>query len=730
VGTSSTTQRIPSSTAPRFVPHSAIVEEEDNQIRSSDLSLNHAHVNPAQRRQLGGKIDDQILETEDAEAGDDHLVAAADTAHNTSIPRNVSIIVKDDEMSVVSVLSEGTLHTTTTANEHHNNNEPKMNKQMTTGGLGSFSKTGVTGEESRKKQSLHSTASINRRKQATRSMSPEDAVPTRGSVRDDERECAVQNQRKKSGGITEHVYSTPIPKSKDHRGSKTLARKDSQVAGQGSCEAPDRSSRERGDNQRNIKPVSHEDEEDREEEDVVHDDDTATVPLSSSAYRATKNRIRQRNSAANANHEQQLLEDESAFTNAPNRDRVGSIYSLDSTSSPPRDRTISDSSISTPKSPVKHKGHKRSKHRKKVTSAAIEDMYLKKKHSSCLSSNGLSQRSKPGVETVEATQSTIESCILWVYSSFGLKTLWKTVQTLKYRKIAVSMLQYSCTSLIHASKWVAHILYNSLKAIFFFVVLLHKLALKEVVNNQVGFFCYTFCTSYRSIMSFLSEYWITPHWFPQFFWICVVGAFCTRPKLSTGEERKRTHQRLKRNREAEQILMKIVRGGKSGAKARKEAAKLSLRAFSDLDLDTYTAGTTNEKENSPACFLTCSSLSFEIVRILLLVLWALETATDANQGIIMELTGSEQVLVGFTLASIKLGYICSPIVWISWSIQVLIVTFWPSNFVLEHFLLLMGLATLHLISKVADRSILFDGDSEEVRVEVDRNKVLLDRKRK
>jgi hypothetical protein len=65
-----------------------------------------------------------------------------------------------------------------------------------------------------------------------------------------------------------------------------------------------------------------------------------------------------------------------------------------------------------------------------------------------------------------------------------------------------------------------------------------------------------------------------------------------------------------------------------------------------------------------------------------------------------------------------MGYISSPIAWISLSLQVFIVTFFNNFghhlFFLDHFLLVIGLATLHVVQKIADRRAIFVLDDGEL----------------
>jgi hypothetical protein len=297
-----------------------------------------------------------------------------------------------------------------------------------------------------------------------------------------------------------------------------------------------------------------------------------------------------------------------------------------------------------------------------------------------------------------------------------------------------------------------------------FIILLHKLAMKEVFANQVGFFYYSFRTSFPQISSYITtDVLISPHWFPQLIWICIVVSLCcmqSKPKAKTPisccqkdapidncDNRRKDRSNInsirnnttmtRQNRETEQLIVKILSGRKNGANAKGSLSPLftdsitsnhlfvagdaavakfppSLRAalFSDFNDETKTDNHLLEDTSSAyTCYYLISKLPKEILRsfcFLLVILWAFDTVSNnsSSLGIIQELTRSEQVLLGFTLAVIKLGYSCSPIAWISWSVQIFIITLFHNLigqqhhiFLLEHFLMTFGMATLHLIHK-------------------------------
>jgi hypothetical protein len=315
--------------------------------------------------------------------------------------------------------------------------------------------------------------------------------------------------------------------------------------------------------------------------------------------------------------------------------------------------------------------------------------------------------------------------------------------------------------LLHALQLIFHTSLTFAK----FLILLHKLAIEEVLANQDGFFCYAFCTSYSQIVNYLTKgpLSILPRWLPQVAWICAVSFFClkrtattpiTLPSLSYNQQsyqdehqlssntrnknnhvkymsdhsHKNTHKAFQNNGGRGQIIMSIVRGEKV-SKAR--YAQLYINTISDVSSnDTNISAPEQDlavaKNSLPPTmaavipdfinsqeadyFNAFSKFSHDLLRvswIILVVILSLETVISNSSSVILELSASEQILIGYSLAVIKMGYISSLISWLSLSVQVLVVIILNNLgrdfFLLDHFLLVIGLATLHLIQQVADR---------------------------
>jgi hypothetical protein len=139
---------------------------------------------------------------------------------------------------------------------------------------------------------------------------------------------------------------------------------------------------------------------------------------------------------------------------------------------------------------------------------------------------------------------------------------------------------------------------------------------------------------------------------------------------------------LQRTKETEHILMRLVRGEKV---SKANVAKLSFSNSSDQS--SHNNNNTSAPEDTSIDLATADKLScallaafpdfvdaedadyfirilcyfsntlskFSYSWIILIILLSLETVTNDSSSIIMELSGSEQVLLGYSLAVIKMA---------------------------------------------------------------------------
>ena len=67
-----------------------------------------------------------------------------------------------------------------------------------------------------------------------------------------------------------------------------------------------------------------------------------------------------------------------------------------------------------------------------------------------------------------------------------------------------------------------------------------------------------------------------------------------------------------------------------------------------------------------------------------------------QEGFLVLMTSTERILFGYGFAVLRSGYLFSPLIWISWTIQLTIIMFAHPNAAWSYFIFLMGLVSIRL----------------------------------
>lgn len=153
----------------------------------------------------------------------------------------------------------------------------------------------------------------------------------------------------------------------------------------------------------------------------------------------------------------------------------------------------------------------------------------------------------------------------------------------------------------------------------------------------------------------------------------------------------------RKEHEIAELMRRAAKGGRDGARAKKEVIRRTLECSPNG----------HHEEGSESIYLSNEPLSYSgVLRLLVFLVYMAESLTSPGEGFVMSLSGAEQILVGFMIAVARLGFASSHIIWISWSIQVLLMSLSPSNYAVEHALLVIGLSSLSLVDCVPLRDDL------------------------
>lgn len=216
----------------------------------------------------------------------------------------------------------------------------------------------------------------------------------------------------------------------------------------------------------------------------------------------------------------------------------------------------------------------------------------------------------------------------------------------------------------------------------YMILLLHKLAILEVLEIDSAIICYIITCSYPELMT------ITTRILPMLpYGTTLVGWYAVLHWLFRPIDMKNTYIYRIKLKEKETVKVDI----------QTEVSKVGRdkpNTSSEVNQVTLMEGTkqvvVQESER-----VQMSNQILSIFRRTIPVLLLIEGVTW-SQGFIMTLSRLERVLLGYGCAVIRLGYIFTPLVWLCWSIQLSVILCCEPNILIGHFLFVLGLCSIRL----------------------------------
>jgi len=90
------------------------------------------------------------------------------------------------------------------------------------------------------------------------------------------------------------------------------------------------------------------------------------------------------------------------------------------------------------------------------------------------------------------------------------------------------------------------------------------------------------------------------------------------------------------------------------------------------------------------------SIILKVLKSVLPVLFVAD-GFSSQFGTIIGVSGANRLTTAFMMSLIRKSLLSSPIGWVSWAIQVMMATYYHSWFLLDYFILLIGLSSIRLI---------------------------------
>jgi hypothetical protein len=194
-----------------------------------------------------------------------------------------------------------------------------------------------------------------------------------------------------------------------------------------------------------------------------------------------------------------------------------------------------------------------------------------------------------------------------------------------------------------------------------------KYSLVEAVEESNVTICYLVFYFMPDLCSLLMDLFSIPHWTPHLMTSVAVFALCNQVKSG--------HLQMQ-----DVSIFKLT-------EMRDKAAKSSDRSTTRKEGPQDEARPRDER--------ACKT----ILRILRFVLptFFLADGFSSEFGSIMGVSGASRLTTAFMMSLVRKNLVSSPIGWVSWAIQVLVATYYPSWKFLDQLVLVVGLSSIRLI---------------------------------
>jgi hypothetical protein len=197
------------------------------------------------------------------------------------------------------------------------------------------------------------------------------------------------------------------------------------------------------------------------------------------------------------------------------------------------------------------------------------------------------------------------------------------------------------------------------------VAMCHKNAFREILENDTARVAYMVSYFLPSLISLLEQQINLPHWSGAVIWYFVLFELLRLHPVG-----KHSLQNAVRQHDME-AKDKLERNGPSKSKNQEPHLR-------DKDLLMH----------------TWIEPMILVLRFTLPMCVFLETFTGGSGGILMDASASGRLMRGFALTTLQSGFLWSQVLWISWPIQYLACWYFGESVVLEHFILVFGLASI------------------------------------
>lgn len=217
--------------------------------------------------------------------------------------------------------------------------------------------------------------------------------------------------------------------------------------------------------------------------------------------------------------------------------------------------------------------------------------------------------------------------------------------------------------------------------IIYVLLMAHKLAIIELMESEYAAICYSVIFFYPEIVKAAKVSITYQDYWPVFVrWVAIDRWFC-RPITMKETYLYRLRSEDKEGNTSEIVKRSIISGNHMFR---------SLKAAVDLIVRKAKEDEPEESERA-----TMANHILIILRKVTPLILMLEVNIQ-QEGFLVLMTSTERVLFGYGFAVLRSGYLFSPLIWISWTIQLTIIMFVQPNAAWSYFIFIMGLVSIRL----------------------------------
>ena len=215
--------------------------------------------------------------------------------------------------------------------------------------------------------------------------------------------------------------------------------------------------------------------------------------------------------------------------------------------------------------------------------------------------------------------------------------------------------------------------------LMYICLLMHKLAFLEMLEFDSATLCYTMICLYPSVVTIakdsltFEEYWTV---FVR--WFAVDRLLCRPIRM------KDTFLNRIKDEDRQRLVLNTY-GSKKAKRKRitvKDVARLIIKFRANDDQE--------ETER-----VTMANHILIILRKITPLVLMIEVNVR-QQGFLMSMSKTERILLSYGFAVIRSGYLFSPLVWMSWTLQLTVIMFAPASEFWAYLLMLVGLSAIRL----------------------------------